>query len=218
MNNKVHRPVIKGKVNKKYLMSLIYKSIIVLVIILVLILIKKVRTDTTARITESIKNSISYEFDIVEDSKKIYEKAQGWGYNFIDSISVFNKNTPKYKSPVKGSVYRSFNQEIIIDDTKVKNGGIDIQVDGDEEPNSAIYGTVDNVEKVGNKGFYVTIVNEDLKVVYGYLSSTYVVEGEAIDVGAKIGQIGTNKDGNKYLRIEIYKDEKAVDPMDYIDF
>ena len=36
--------------------------------------------------------------------------------------------------------------------------------------------------------------------------------------GDKIGSLGTNKDGNKYLHFQVWINGKPVNPTDYIDF
>ena len=124
---------------------------------------------------------------------------------------------PTYIAPIQGAIYRSYDQDIQINGNIEKNGGLDIIVEGDENPISIINGLVKKVEEKGNKGYYVTIANADMIVVYGYLKTAYVKEGESINQGAEIGSIGTNKDGSKYLRFEIFIDNKAVDPAEYID-
>ena len=69
----------------------------------------------------------------------------------------------------------------------------------------------------GKKGYFVTIKNDNMDVVYGYLSKTYLEKGSTVEVSDIVGLLGTNKDGNQYLRIEIYIDGIPVDPSDYID-
>lgn len=99
----------------------------------------------------------------------------------------------------------------------IKNSGLDIMVKSDKNPISIINGVIESTEQRGNKGYYVSVVNEEIKVVYGYLSKIYVTNGESVEVGTDIGEIGTNKDGNKYLRLEIYINDKSVDPLKYFD-
>ena len=54
--------------------------------------------------------------------------------------------------------------------------------------------------------------------VYGYLVSVYVMEGQKVVQGTKIGSLGTNKDGNKYLHFEIWIDNRPVDPSNHVNF
>ena len=218
MKNKVQRPIVKGKLYKRnYVKSLIYKSVFVIFFILILLLIKKVNLNGTNKLIDRIKNNINYEFNIVEDGKKIYRKAQNLVDNSIKAVGVFSyPTTPNYMAPLSGSIYKSYNEKVIINNEKVKNEGTDIKSE-DEEPKAIINGVVKNVESRGNKGYFITIEGEDIEIVYGYLSKAYVSEGSNVKAGDLIGLLGTNKDGNKYLRIEIYKDGNAVDPMDYID-
>ena len=219
MKNKVQRPIVKGKLYKRnYVKSLIYKSVFVIFFILILLLIKKINLKSTDKLIDGIRNNINYEFNIVEDGKRIYKKAQNLVDNSIKAVGIFNyTTTPKYMPPLSGSIYKSFNEKVTINNMKVKNEGIDIKSEDDEEPIAIIKGIVKNIESRGNKGYFITIEGEDIEVAYGYLSKTYVSKGSNVEVGDLIGLLGTNKDGNKYLRFEIYKNGIAVDPMDYID-
>jgi hypothetical protein len=209
MNNKVHRPIaIKKQDVKKYYITLLYKSIFVLAILLVLLLIKKINSTCTNNVVEVIKRNINYEFNIVDDGKKIFYKAEDIFDNLIKSINVFNINTPKYIAPLSGTVYRKFDKD--------KSTGIEIQTEEDK-PSSIVNGTIERIEKIDKKGYFVTIKKDNYKFIYGYLSSLNVKEGDKVDVGDTIGILGTNKDGKKYLRFEILLDEEAVNPLNYID-
>ncbi len=57
-----------------------------------------------------------------------------------------------------------------------------------------------------------------MTTVYGYLIKVYFTEGEEVTIGDKIGTLGTNKDGNKYLHFEIWIDGVPKNPMEYIKF
>lgn len=210
MKNKIHRPIIKNRQNKKnYYMTLIYKSIVVLAILLALIIMKKINFKSTNNIIEGLRKNISYEFDIVDDGKKIYYKTQDIIDDSIKAIPVFNSKNPKYISPITGLLNSKF--------IKGKNDGIVIQVDSELEPTAIVNGIVEEIEIVDKKGYFVTIKKDNIKAIYGYLAKAIVEEGNEVEVGDTIGILGTNKDGKKYLRFELQIDGVAVDPLDYID-
>lgn len=210
MKNKVHRPIVRNKqIKKKYYMTLIYKSIIVLAILLVLLIIKKINVSSTNNIIEVLKKNINYEFNVVDDGKKIYYKTQDIIGDSIKAIPVFNSNDPKYITPIEGTIYSKYN--------KGKSDYIEIQVNEDLNPAAIANGIVEKVEVIDKKGYFVTIKSDNMKFIYGYLAKANVKEGNEVEVGDNIGILGTNKDGKRYLRFEMQIDGVAVDPLDYIN-
>ena len=219
--NRVPRPSLMKKVNKyKYLEKMIIKSVFVLIFLLVLLLIKKIDLNGTNNLLEGLEKNINYEFSLIEDGKKIYYKTKDFIEGSLESIEVFNldsKTTTKYSQPITGTIYKTFGQDIIINDNKVKNSGLDLKSMSEQDPQIVMSGVVSKVVQNGNKGYFVTIKKDNIEITYGYLSKSYVSEGNKVEVGDLVGLLGTNKDGSKYLRIEFYIDGVAVDPADYID-
>lgn len=210
MKNEIHKPIVRNKYFKKsYYMTLIYKSIFVLAILLVLLLIKKININSTNNIIEILRKNINYEFNIVDDGKKIYYKTQDIIDKSLKTVSVFNRKNPRYISPIAGELHSKFN--------KGKSDGIEIQVDNELEPTAIVNGIVEKIEMVDKKGYFVTIRKDNMKFIYGYLAKAIVKEGNEVEVGDVIGLLGTSKDGKKYLRLELQIDGVAVDPLDYID-
>lgn len=225
MKNSIQRPPISRQVrrpNKDHIRSLLktllIKSAIVIIIIFIVLVLSSINSPSAQDIRGKINSYISYEFKAVEDSMKIYSWAKDKAQETMRVIPTMNTiSNPTYIGPIKGTVYRNFKEEIQSNGKVIENGGLDIRVENEENPISIINGIVEEVQQRGKKGYYVTIVNEDIRVVYGYLKSVYVIEGEIINQGAEIGSLGTNKDGSKYLRLEMYRDNMAVDPEEYID-
>lgn len=219
MNNNVHKPYVHKKniYRSKYLKKLFYKSIIVLALVLLLLLVKKVDYKATNEVLKGIKNNIEYEFDLINDSKKLYRMAQNLLDSSLEAVGVLNIVNPKYNAPITGTIYRSYDQVLIVDGNKVKNSGIDIKVINDDELKSISKGIITDVYKNGSKGYYISVRNDEMVITYGYISKPYIEKGDVIEVGEKIGELGKSKDGNTYLRIEIEVDGKKVDPMDYIN-
>lgn len=202
----------------KYLKSFAIKFIITLVTILFLFILKKTNFKPTNKVLDIIRNNIMYKVNIKEDSKKIYNGMQNVIDKSIDSISVFNSNkTEKLLAPISGRVYKPY--VIDLDNENLDgNFGIDIKADiVDENPKAVVDGKVKSVEIKGSKGYFVTIESDNMEFVYGYLSRSLVSKGDKVELGDDIGVIGTNKDGLKYLRFEIYLNGTPVDPLDYID-
>lgn len=190
--------------------KILYKSLIVIGILILVLLMKMLDSRPTNRLLNSINNSINYDFNLVDDSKKIFNK----GKDLLDQsprvLEVFNVGqVHNYKSPIKGTLHREYDKDL--------NKGIDIKSDGDLEAKAIISGIVKEVVLTDTKGYYITIESEDFEHIYGYLSKAYVSVGDRIESGEALGYLGTNKDGQKYLRFEIIKDGQYKNPKNYIN-
>lgn len=202
----------------KYLKSFMMKTLITVVTILILILIKKTNFKPTNKVIEIIKSNIMYKVNIKDDSKRIYYSVEKAINKTLDSIPVFNSNkTEKLLAPIAGTVYKNY--VVNMDDENTSgNYGIDILSKSENDnPKAIMDGVVRKIEIKGSKGYFVTIESGQMEFVYGYLSRAFVEVDSIVKVGDIIGAIGTNKDGMKYLRFEIYVDGKSMDPLDYIE-
>lgn len=212
--NKINiREIIKNK----RLKSIIYKSIFTMVVLLIVFLLTKINTNPTNSLLDTVKTSINYEFHIRDDSVRMYNKAKNVFNSTIESIPVFNTNE-KLPSPVHGRVIRSFDYEVETPDGKSKNGGVEIKIENEMSPKSILNGRVTHVQKRDSKGYFVTLEEGNIEIIYGYLEKTHLKEGDLVRKNDIIGDVGINKDGSKYLRLEFYIDREAVDPEKYIDF
>ena len=200
--------------------SLKIKQIICVVIILLLIfMLKLLNNSISSNVIQIIDNSINYEFSFKEDGSKIL----GYGKKLTklsqDALSVFKiKNNPKHQPPIQGSIYNPFGETVYLDGRTSFHEGVDIIPSEEKEPVSIEKGIVRKVEDKSTKGYFVTIEHETMTTVYGYLISAYVSEGEEVEKGTKIGNLGTNKDGNKYLHFQVWVDDEPVNPASYVSF
>lgn len=193
------------------LKKLLHKSLVALSIILLLLFLKSLDLKATNVFLEKVKSSINYEFKLVEDSKKIFSKGKDLLDDSKKVLEVFNlDNEPEYPAPIKGEIFKGYHKET--------NRGIDILSHGDTEPRAIAAGIVKDVILTNNKGYYVTVESEEIDHIYGYLSKSYFVIGDRVLEGDLIGYLGTNKDGQKYLRFEIIKDGQHVNPLKFIEF
>lgn len=218
MNKNSIGNILKKKVgNHRWLKSVLYKSVFVMAVLLLVFLFTKINTNPTNKLLKTIKTNINYEFHVKNDSIRVYDKAKDMLNSTIESIPVFN-TTEKIDPPIMGTVFRGFDAKIETVDGIKENGGIEIKLIDDKNPISISDGRVIKVEKRDNKGYFVTVEDEKFKIVYGYLQSSPLKEGDIIFKGDSIGQVGINKDGSRYLRLELYIDDKAENPEKYINF
>ena len=199
------------------LKSTIYKSIFVIIVLLVILLFTKIDLKPTNSILNTIRTTINYEYHVKDDTVMLYNKAKQVFNNTLETIPVFNTGE-KLSSPIKGVVYRTFDHQIKTPGGTINNGGVEIRLENHMEPESIMDGLVTNIEKKDNKGYFITVVEDNIKIVYGYLQSSNLREGETVRKGDIIGEVGLNRDGNRYLRLELYIDNELVDPEKHIEF
>ena len=194
----------------KPLKPVFYKSLFSLSIVLCVLAFQALNFKSTRWVLDKVRHNIEYEVEIKETGKRVVYIVKGLVKDSKGVLTVFNLDSKeKYSSPISGEVYKAFEAET--------NKGVDIRsVDG-KDPKSIIKGTVKDIYLQEKQGYFVTIEREDLEIVYGYLSEAYVSKGDRVDVETPIGSLGTNKDGSKYLRIELKEDGVYKNPSDYID-
>lgn len=201
---------IKNQVNR-----LIY----VLAILVLLLILKRLNNSISNNIIQIIDKGVNYEFSIRKDGKVVFDYGKKLLVLPEKALSVFNKkDIHKYPPPVDGSIYNPFGEVRYLDGRTSFNNGVDIIPKDEKEPVSIEKGTVKKIEDKKTKGYFVTIDHDNMITVYGYLTRVYITEDEKIIQGDKIGTLGTNKDGNKYLHFEIWVDGSPVNPLDYIGF
>ncbi|WP_236909274.1 murein hydrolase activator EnvC family protein [Clostridium sp. Cult3] len=197
----------------------INKILYVLIILVFLLLLKRLNNSLTSNIIQIIDRGINHEFSFKKDGKKILDYSKGLLKLSEKTLEVLNiKNESKYMPPIEGAIYSPFGQVKHLDGSTTFNNGIDIIPKEGKEPVAIEKGLVTKIEDRKTKGYFVTIQHENMTTVYGYLIKVYLSEGEEILSGAKIGTLGTNKDGNKYLHFEIWLDGVPVNPLEYVKF
>lgn len=195
----------------KILKKILRKSAIALSILSILLLLKLVNLNFTNNVLANIKNTINYEFNLTRDSIRVFNKAKKLATTGTHKVlEVFHMvEIHKYPAPIDGLVHRHYHKD---------NPGVDIKSTEDFEARAITDGIVKDIHLTEKKGYFITIESSDFQHIYGYLSKPYVSIGDKVEEGDLIGYLGTSKDGNKYLRLEILKDGKYQNPIDYIEF
>lgn len=221
--NVKYKGILKGIINylkrRFHYKRQLNKIIGVLIILILIFILKMINNRISSGIIQIIHNSVNYEFSMKKDGKIIINYGKKILMLPEKTLSVLNiTNSTKYPPPIEGVIYNPFGETMYLDGRTTFNNGVDIIPEEEREPVSIEKGTVKSIEDRGSKGYFVTIEHENIVSVYGYLVSAYVKEGEKIEAGTKIGTLGTNKDGNKYLHFEIWVDNSPVDPLNYVEF
>ncbi len=114
--------------------------------------------------------------------------------------------------PMRGKVVRSFNPR------RIGANGVRIAGKPNQTVNAADGGTV--VYKGNGLNGYGNVViikhRNGLLSAYGFLSKTYVKEGQRIKKRQKIGTVGYAADNRLMLHFEVRRKGRPVNPMNYI--
>ncbi len=101
------------------------------------------------------------------------------------------------------------------------HNGIDLGVKENTEIKSVFSGKVVKVEQSTLEGVVVTVnLSNGMTAIYKSLASTTLKEGDKIDNGAVVGIAGTmlsESDMGTHLHLELKKDGKYVDPVEFIN-
>lgn len=207
---KLKRQINKSLNKLKRFKGLLKRSTIAFILLISILFLKKINLVSTNFIVGLIEENIKTETDFVKGYNFILNKTGDLAFEPDKILNVFNPfKSEKYSPPITGSIYKQYK--------KGQNDGVDIQSTTGEDPKSIIDGEITKVELVDKKGYFVTIEKENLEITYGYLSKSYMRKGESISKGESIGSLGTNKDGKKYLRIEMKIDGENTNPSEYIN-
>jgi len=205
---------------KRFIKSQFSKLIIAVIILVILFMLKLINIKLTNNAIQIIHKSINYEFSIV----KTGEKLKTHGTKIFDLsekiISVFTgeENFVEFQAPIEGAIYKPFGELKVSDEKTVFNNGIDIIPEkGEREVLAVADGNVVQIEDKDALGFYVVMEHEDLKFVFGHLQKVYMEKGKVVKQGEKIGTLGEDKNGNKYLHFEVWKDNKPINPEKVIN-
>ena len=97
--------------------------------------------------------------------------------------------------------------------------GIDIAANTGTVFIAAMSGTVVQVSSEGDYGNHIKIMQDDVATLYAHCSKIYVNEGDIIEQGEEIGEVGsTGNATGPHLHFEIRKSERFVNPDDIIEF
>lgn len=101
------------------------------------------------------------------------------------------------------------------------HNGVDFLPGGDENVRVMAEGTVKSVTQSSLEGWVVSVDHGDgLVSYYKSMESVTVKKGDTVKAGDNIGTAGnmiTESDIGKHVHVEITKNDKIVDPLDYLN-
>jgi lipoprotein NlpD len=117
-----------------------------------------------------------------------------------------------WRWPTSGSVVRDYEPDV--------PGGKGIQISGElgqlvraASPGQVVY------SGSGLPGYGRLIIlkhSDDLLSAYGYLGKIFVEEGDNVQSGQSIAELGTSNENRPILHFEIRRDGKPVNPLDFL--
>ena len=136
------------------------------------------------------------------------------------------KPTSSFIAPVAGTVYKQHSATVPVYSVTLEEWRIHTGIDISSAEGANVFavsdGTVSSVRNDPLLGKTVEITHENgIKSVYSNLSSDGLIAvGSTVKCGDKIGQLGdttiSELADEPHLHFEMFKDDKSVDPLEYI--
>jgi murein DD-endopeptidase MepM/ murein hydrolase activator NlpD len=171
---------------------------------------------------ENIGANIDPYEEYVEGVIEDYENANK---NDKEKDSDESVDLKSMKSPLEGEIYREFTMDDLVYYESIGewrvHKGIDIKPKDTLMVESALAGKVESIKNSELTGTEIVIDHgNNIKTLYSNLVSVDVKEGDQVQQGQTIGNIGKtasieSADG-AHLHFELFVEGKNVNPMDYI--
>lgn len=206
---------------KSYLDKFLVQSFISLLTVAVVLLINNINMDFTNTISKGIKTAINWNMD--------FSKALGTFSDFKNIIPEVKENSnepvvlpesyediPSFIMPVEGEITSEYGERIHpVFKTVKMHTGIDIYSPIGTPIKSSTSGTVLSVGEDAINGKYARIKSGNYEVVYAHCYSISVSEGQSVNQGDILGEVGdTGITSGPHLHFEIQEEGKAINPMD----
>ena len=135
-----------------------------------------------------------------------------------DKYNLFERNIENVEtllfSPISGSISQKFN-------ARIKHYAVDIVAPRHTPVKSIANGTVVFAEWTSQTGYVIIIEHQDdLTSVYKHNGSLSKSQGDLVRAGEVIAEVGNTGEltTGPHLHLELWKNGKPVDPLNYIDF
>lgn len=130
------------------------------------------------------------------------------------------KSNFSFIKPIQGIVSSEFGQRDVANPIVSKNHtGIDIAADTGTVIQAAMEGTVTISSTVGDYGYHIKIVNNDVATLYAHCSKLYVKQGDVVTQGQEIAEVGsTGKSTGPHLHFEIMRGSTYINPRNILEF
>lgn len=130
------------------------------------------------------------------------------------------KSNFSFIKPINGVISSEFGQRDSENPIVSKNhSGIDIAANTGTVIKASMEGTVTVSSTVGDYGYHIKIVNNDVTTLYGHCSKLYVKQGDVVTQGQEIAEVGsTGKSTGPHLHFEIMRGSTYINPRNILEF
>lgn len=130
------------------------------------------------------------------------------------------KSNFSFIKPINGVVSSEFGQRDVANPIVSKNHtGIDIAANTGTVIKASMEGTVSVSSTVGDYGYHIKIVNNDVTTLYAHCSKLYVKQGDVVIQGQEIAEVGsTGKSTGPHLHFEIMRGSTYINPRSILEF
>lgn len=130
------------------------------------------------------------------------------------------KSKFSFIKPIEGIVSSEFGVRDSTNPIVSKNHtGIDIAANTGTAIKAAMEGTVTISSTIGEYGYHIKIVNNDVSTLYAHCSKLYVNEGAYIEKGQEIAEVGsTGNSTAPHLHFEIMRGNTYINPRNILEF
>jgi len=130
------------------------------------------------------------------------------------------KQNFSFISPLQGTITSRFGgREVDAPEVTPYHMGIDIAANTGTVIIASISGTVTRAGYDDDLGNFITIRNGDIATIYGHCSSLYVNEGDEINQGQQIAEVGsTGRSTGSHLHFQVEREGRLVNPDDILSF
>lgn len=121
--------------------------------------------------------------------------------------------------PLNGIISSRYGPRTPTEIVSANHAGIDIAADAGTQFIASMEGIVTCISTEGGYGNHVYIQNGDVVTLYAHCQAIYVEEGETINQGEVIGEVGsTGNATGPHLHFEIRKEDRVVNPEYILSF
>ena len=157
------------------------------------------------------------EDEIVKETSSDEEELVELSQMEIDANDI--KNNYSLIIPLYGIISSRFGPRTPTNIISANHAGIDIAANEGTVFYASMEGTVTYVSTEGGYGNHFWIQNDDVITLYAHCSQIYVNEGDYINQGEEIGEVGqTGNATGPHLHFEIRKDNRVVNPELILEF
>lgn len=114
-----------------------------------------------------------------------------------DQDIIFIKEQASFVKPVVGYITSGYGEREATEIISANHAGVDIGANIGTDIVASMSGTVELVSNFGDYGNHLQITNGEISTLYAHCSQIFVNEGDYIEQGQKIAEVGSTRKNNR---------------------